>query len=431
MLLPALLLNNLDIIEITNSSSSLRESLEKYFPLMCHDIDSIHFVNQLPYHGVPIPPNVDTTYQYCLEGNIAKFNNDYIVLQSFSNRFCCVIGVKVTKIYGKTMKLFCLCKTFNNHLNCPGTIRVSDKLNMYNYTLHHMLVNTNGGSTRNYFPKEFKRTKSELNQVHNSVKLSFFHLLSLKQKQMSAVYSGFKDYRGKDLIDYKSKYVSLKNIQFRLFFHQEPEIFADSMKSYVKRQGCYDLNNNLRATTATFYNRVNTVYDKYCNESTKLLSEKIEQECNHLLALREVLVDNYKQWRSRCGSYILKSTAATLPNNFCCIIVRHRSCTQPGLQAHVLTDTYITNVEDVTNVDVLINHPVISTPSPSSSEKSNSNEGIVSERSPLRAADSDLSTIIENISTNHDNVSNNNNNDIQKENDKITEILKKENDKIT
>ena len=62
MLLPALLLHHVDIIEITNSSSTLREALEKFYPLMYHDIDSIHFVNQLPYHGVPIPNKIDTTY---------------------------------------------------------------------------------------------------------------------------------------------------------------------------------------------------------------------------------------------------------------------------------------------------------------------------------------------------------------------------------
>ena len=144
MLLPALLLHDVDIIEITNSSSTLCESLEKFYPLMCHDIERIHFVNQLPYHGVHIPENIDTKYRHCLEGNIAEFNNDYIALESFSNRFCCVIGVKGTKIFGDTLKLFCLCKTFNDHLNCPGTIRVSDKLNMFNYTLHQMIVNTKG-----------------------------------------------------------------------------------------------------------------------------------------------------------------------------------------------------------------------------------------------------------------------------------------------
>ena len=61
---------------------------------------------------------------------------------------------------------------------------------------------------------QFKITVSELNQLHNSVKVLFFHTLSMKQKQMAAVYTGFKDYRGKDLIDYKANHVSLRTIQF-------------------------------------------------------------------------------------------------------------------------------------------------------------------------------------------------------------------------
>ena len=41
--------------------------------------------------------------------------------------------------------------------------------------------------------------------------------------------------------------------------------------------------------------------------------------------------------------------------HFFCIIVPHQSGTKPGLQAHVPTDTYVTNVEvhvPTTNVDV-------------------------------------------------------------------------------
>ena len=149
---------------------------------------------------------------------------------------------------------------------------------------------------------------------------------------MAPVYAGFKDYRGLDLIKYKESLVSLSKIQFRLFSNQEPNFFADSMKSSVRRQrGCYDLNFSLRLTTAKFYHRVNLVYDNYCNDTTKLLSEKIEQECNHLAALRALIKSNYKQWRSRCGGYKLNTTAGTLPDNFCCIIFRHQSCTQPGL----------------------------------------------------------------------------------------------------
>ena len=149
-----------------------------------------------------------------------------------------MIGVKETKIYGNTMKLFCLCKTFNDHLNCPGAIRVGDKLNMFNYTLHQMIVHTNGGRTQTGVPKEFKRTLSELSQVQNSAKLNFFYTLSTKQKQMAPVYAGFKDYRGKDLIEYKANLVSLMTIQFRLFSNQEPDFCADSMKSFVRRQRC-------------------------------------------------------------------------------------------------------------------------------------------------------------------------------------------------
>ena len=130
----------------------------------------------------------------------------------------------------------------------------------------------------------------------------------------------------------------------------------------------------------------------------------------------------------------MNTTAGTLPDNFCCIIVPCHSCTQPRLQAQVPLDTYVTNLEDP---GALLHNAVISTPLPSQSKQSNLDEGIVSDCSPI-AADSDLSTtlqdsfnednnenednnnnntnselspIIEDLSTNHDNVINDNNND--------------------
>ena len=113
------------------------------------------------------------------------------------------------------MKFFCLCKTFNDHLNCPGTIKVGDNLNIYDYTLHQMLVASNAsGRKKSGIPKQFVRNSSELNQINKSVTLNFFNSLSAKQKQMAVVYAGFKDYRGKDLTNFKKDFISLIKIQF-------------------------------------------------------------------------------------------------------------------------------------------------------------------------------------------------------------------------
>ena len=79
------------------------------------------------------------------------------------------------------MKYWCLCKTFNDHLNCVGVIAVRDKLHCYNHTLYEMFVTSNGFKRNTGIPKkELNKEKSEPSQICSTMKKQFYKNLTNK-----------------------------------------------------------------------------------------------------------------------------------------------------------------------------------------------------------------------------------------------------------
>lgn len=83
-------------------------------------------------------------------------------------------------LWKKNWKYWCICKAFNDGLNCPGVILVKDKYKIHKHTLHHMMLSVSGNCSQANLSKQFKKRQSELSQIFNYDMEKFHRTFSKK-----------------------------------------------------------------------------------------------------------------------------------------------------------------------------------------------------------------------------------------------------------
>lgn len=115
------------------------------------------------------------------------------------------------------MKFWCLCKTFNDHLNYSRVVMVCDKLHCYQKILNELMITSTRDSKSRCLPLQWNVNQGELFQLKKDIKKYYTITLSTLQRHMAVVYGGFRYYREKT--NCSTKRVNNTSVWFHLFSH--------------------------------------------------------------------------------------------------------------------------------------------------------------------------------------------------------------------